>query len=252
MTQEIMPGMESLAKREVTPATLIEMVAATGDVDKLAALLDLKIKWEQHESKKSFDAALELFRKNKVVIEKTKTVAFANRDGSETSYNHAELDKAAEIIDDALAAVGLTYTWEPDSTSDGKPKMGLVMRGYGHTERLGGLVGPPDASGGKNAMQAIGSSTTYLARYVLLFALGIVAKNRDDDGRSATGGLNERAIDEYCQKIKDSSSSAEGLAAFKEGWKAADDLNDKPARDRIRKVWEEKKKYFAAVTNGNR
>lgn len=245
-------GMESLAKRRVTPDTLIERIAESGDVDKLSQLLDLKLRWDAAESKRDFDAALELFRKNKVVIEKTKTVAFANRDGSETSYNHAELDKAAEIIEDALAAVGLTFTWEPDSTADGKPKMSLMMRGFGHTERMGGLVGPPDASGGKNAMQAIGSSTTYLARYVLLFALGIVPKNKDDDGRAATGGLTERGIDEFCQKIKDSSDSAEGLKAFQEGWKAADAVNDKPARDRIRKVWEEKKKYFMAVNNGNR
>jgi hypothetical protein len=243
-SQDVIPGMESLVKREITPATLIEMVAASGDVDKLAALLDLKIKWEQHESKKSFDAALEAFRRNKVVVEKTKKVAFANRDGSETSYNHAELDKAAEIVDDALAAVGLTYTWEPDSTVDGKPKMSLVMRGFGHTERLGGLVGPPDASGGKNAMQAIGSSTTYLARYVLLFALGIVAKNRDDDGRAATGGLPDDTITDYCIQMQDCSNFAELKPVFAECWEKAKKANDSEAKKRFERVYNERKKGF--------
>lgn len=251
-TQEPLIGMEKLVKREITPQTLIEMLAESGDVDKLAALLDLKLRWEAAESKKKFDEALEIFRRNKAVIQKTKEVRIATKDGGEMIYHHAELDKASEIIDEALAAVGLSYTWKPDVGPEGKPKMALVLRGFGHTEEMGGLVGPPDLSGGKNAMQAIGSSTSYLARYVLMYSLGIVPKNTDDDGRAATGGLPDKAIEEYCIKIKDSSSLDEGMAAFKEGWKAADDVNDKPARDRIRKVWEEKKKAFWGAKNGQR
>lgn len=245
-------GMDTLARRPITPDTLIERVADSGDIDKLSQLLDLKLRWDAAESKRDFDAALETFRRNKVVIQKTKEVVIATRGGDEMRYKHAELEKAEGIIADALSAVGLTYTWKPMANTDGRPQVSLVLRGFGHTEEMGTIVGPPDASGGKNLMQAVGSSTKYLARYVLFYSLGIVPQDGDDDGRSATGGLTENAIDEYCQKIKDSSDSAEGLKAFQEGWKAADAVNDKPARDRIRKVWEEKKKYFMAVNNGNR
>src|SRR5690606_13579685 len=45
------------------------------------------------------------------------------------------------------------------------------------------LAGPADNSGSKNAIQAIGSTLTYLQRYTLIQALGLAAAD-DDDGRS--------------------------------------------------------------------
>lgn len=252
--QEVMPGMEGIAKREITPQRLIDMIAESGDVDKLATLLDLKLRWDAAEAKKSFDAALEAFRANKVVIEKTKKVVIPVKNGGDPMcYSHAELDKAEEIISDALRAVGLTHTWKPVANTEGKPQMSLVLRGFGHTEEMGTLIGPPDLSGGKNAMQAIGSSASYLARYVLLYSLGIVPKGTDDDGRAVTGGLSESAISDYCVKISDSSNVQDCMNAFQEAWQAAGSVNDKPARDRIRTVYEAKKKFFAQEkANGKR
>jgi hypothetical protein len=254
-TQETIPGMEGLVKK--TSADLLADVIQQAifdpsfDPQKLRVLMEMQIQWEDREKKKKFDAALEIFRSNKTVVEKTKQVLIATKDGGQMEYWHAELDKAADIVTEALLAVGLTYTWKPDFGPEGKPVQALILRGFGHQENMGQMQGPPDLSGGKNAMQAVGSSATYLARYVLLYSLGIVA-HRDDDGRSATGGLSEQAIEEFCVKIKDSSTSEEGLAAFQEGWKAADNLNDKPARDRIRKVWEEKKKEIWRAKSANR
>src|SRR6185503_4639414 len=43
-----------------------------------------------------------------------------------------------------------------------------------------------DASGSKNAIQAIGSTLTYLQRYSLVQALGLAAAE-DDDGKNAAG-----------------------------------------------------------------
>jgi hypothetical protein len=250
--QQALEGMEALAVKPMTPARLLEMAVEKGDIEMIARAMELQINWETYEAKRQFGQALETFRHNKVVIEKTKNVRFANKDGSETSYWHAELDKAAEVVEEALHAVGLVHTWKPGVGPEGKPKMILVLRGHGHTEEMGEMVGPPDLSGGKNAMQAIGSSTSYLARYVLLFSLGIIPKGIDDDGKAATGGLTDDAIEDYCTKIKDASTVQECMDAFKEAWTAAGNVNDKPARDRIRKVYEEQKKYFAAVKNGQR
>jgi hypothetical protein len=236
------------APDDITPQKLINMVAASGNVDKLATLLDLKLRWDAAESKRKFDNALETFRQNKVVIKKTKEVVIATRGGDEMRYNHAELDKAAEIVEDALAEVGLTYTWKPVANPEGKPQMSLILRGFGHTEEMGTLVGPPDTSGGKNNMQAIGSSTTYLARYVLFYSLGIVPKGKDDDGRMATGGMSEQAIDEYCQTIKDASTLDEAKIAFGKAWKLAE--GDQATRNRFKAVWEAKKVAAQEVKRG--
>lgn len=234
-------------KAIVTPDQLIAECAANGaDPDRMAKLLDLKIRWDAYNAKVQFDEALEKFRHSEVVVKATKQVSIATKGGDDITYWHAELDKASDIVADALKAYGITHTWKPGIGPDGKPTMALVLRAFGHTEEMGAMIGPPDNSGSKNAMQAVGSTMKYQARYVLLYSLGIVPKGPDDDGRAATGGLAERAIEEYCMKIKDSTSVKEGLMAFQEGWKAADNVNDKLARDRIRKVWEEQKKFFAA------
>mgnify|MGYP000541184124 FL=1 len=62
----------------------------------------------------------------------------------------------------------------------------------GHSEESS-LSGPADASGSKNAIQAIGSTLTYLQRYTLVQALGLAAGD-DDDGKA--GGIGDGAITE--------------------------------------------------------
>jgi len=43
----------------------------------------------------------------------------------------------------------------------------------------------PDSSGGKNSIQAIGSTISYLERYTFMAATGLAAKGMDDDGGGA-------------------------------------------------------------------
>ena len=59
----------------------------------------------------------------------------------------------------------------------------ILSHKAGHSEETT-LAGPADASGSKNAIQAIGSTLTYLQRYTLVQALGLAA-TLDDDGSSA-------------------------------------------------------------------
>lgn len=47
------------------------------------------------------------------------------------------------------------------------------------------MIAPVDTSGSKNAIQAIGSTVTYLQRYTLLSGCGLAAASTDDDGRGA-------------------------------------------------------------------
>ena len=52
----------------------------------------------------------------------------------------------------------------------------------GHSESTT-LQSPPDASGGKNSIQAIGSAVTYLSRYTLLAITGLATGENEDDGQ---------------------------------------------------------------------
>ena len=55
----------------------------------------------------------------------------------------------------------------------------------GHSEKTF-LRGQHDKSGGKNAIQAICSTVTYLERYTLFAITGLAAMDQDDDGRGSS------------------------------------------------------------------
>jgi hypothetical protein len=97
--QVVIEGMESLVPAKTpTPMHLIEMAISKGaDANQLAVLMDLQLRWEANEAKKSFEDAFARFKRKRFRrYSKTKHVSFANRSGDKTDYSHAELDKITD------------------------------------------------------------------------------------------------------------------------------------------------------------
>lgn len=207
------------------------------------ALVDAIMKARKEDARLQFEAALGKFKNDLPAIFKNKKVSFPNKDGSLTEYSHPELAEASEVCAESLSRYGLTYTWRPSEGSNGRTIMTCVFRHpeSGHVEDMATLGGPPDTSGGKNSVQAIGSTNSYLQRYTLLAACGIAPKGLDDDGRQAEG-MPENAITDYCIKMQDSIGVAELQATFKECYLKSRERSDKNAEKRFIKVYEEKKR----------
>jgi hypothetical protein len=74
----------------------------------------------------------------------------------------------------------------------------VLSHNLGHSEETT-LSGPPDKTGNKNDIQAIGSTLTYLQRYSLMQALGLAASN-DDDGNAADTG--ERIMPDQVEALR--------------------------------------------------
>jgi hypothetical protein len=241
-------GMESMAIQptQPTPMSLIQMAVSKGaDANQLAVLMDLQLRWEANESKKAFEDAFSKFKANAPTIIKTKKVSFANSKGDKTEYNHAELDKITDILDEALRGYGIIKTWKT-SDANGRTTVTCILKGYGHTEEGSTLSGPSDTSGGKNNIQAIGSTVTYLQRYTLLTTCGIAATSKDDDGK--TEGMSEEAITDYCIQMQDCSSMAELQKSFAEAYQKSKDAKDPEAQQRFIKVKETRKKELNVRT----
>jgi hypothetical protein len=209
------------------------------DAAKLAVLLDVKLRWEADEARKHFEEAFQQFKRNLPEIFKTRHVQFPTKSGDQTDYWHAELDKITPIITEALLAVGIVHSWRC-SDANGKTTVTCVLEGFNHTREAATLSGPADTSGGKNSIQAIGSTKTYLERYTLLAACGIAAKGTDDDGK--TEGMEENAITDYCIQMQDAPLLSELQAVFKECYTKAKIANDREAQGRFVKVYEENKR----------
>lgn len=166
-------------------AFIATAVANNAGIDTLERLMTLQERWEANTNKKAFNAAMADFRGEVPDIGKDASVAYET-DRGVTSYNHASLDHICHQINPVLSKFGLSFNW-----SDPKQEGGLlhvtcrVSHRLGHTEGTT-LVSALDTSGGKNAIQSLGSTSSYLSRYTLVMALGL-STGEDDDGRASGG-----------------------------------------------------------------
>lgn len=235
--QATLPGIEKEPETGMTALMRIIDRAVenpTFDAAKLQVLLDVQLKWEANESRKRFEAAFEQFKRNLPEIFKTKKVQ-----AGQITYSHAELDKITPIITESLLSVGIVHYWKTGDLN-GRTVVTCVLKGFGHTEEAATLSGPPDTSGSKGSVQAIGSTKTYLERYTLLAACGIAAKGMDDDGK--TEGLPEDTVLDYCAALKDASDWDSLRKVCKEAVEKANNVKDTSAKERFRKIFEDRKR----------
>jgi hypothetical protein len=153
------------------------------DPDKLEKLLDVKERWEREEARKAFVRALNAFKAEPPTITKNKHVGYESK-GGRTEYDHATLDHICNQIAPALAEHGLSHRWKVEQGQQGISVTCVLTHEAGHSEEVT-LTAAADQSGGKNSIQAVGSTQTYLQRYTLLAATGLAAADQDDDGRGA-------------------------------------------------------------------
>lgn len=174
--------------KPMTPMQLLQVATEKGvDVGVLERLMDLSERHEAKEAKKAFIRALNEFKKNPPQIVKDIQVSFGK-----TEYKHADLTQVAGKISDALLEVGISHRWKTSSEGNFTKVTCILTHEDGHSEDTS-LQAGADNSGGKNPIQGIGSTVTYLQRYTLLAATGIAVRGEDDDGMQ---GQHQKLIDD--------------------------------------------------------
>lgn len=149
------------------------------DVDKMAKLQEMGERYEANEARKAYHVAMAAFKKEPPEITKDKLVSY-----KEVKYTHASLANVTNTINIALSEHGLSASWIQDQTDKGIKITCRITHELGHYEETS-LTAPPDGTGSKNAIQAIGSTVTYLQRYTLLSLTGLATADQDDDGAGA-------------------------------------------------------------------
>jgi len=168
----------------VTPMDLISRAqASNASIEQMQQLFTLQLRWEENEARKAYYKAVADFKSEAVDIIKNKKVSYRTDKGV-TEYNHAELGQIVNTVTPFLSQNGLSHHWEY-SQIDGKVKVTCFLTHDMGYEKSTSLEAPPDTSGGKNGIQAIGSTTSYLERYTFLAMTGLASREQDDDGRSA-------------------------------------------------------------------
>lgn len=161
-----------------TPMTMLEKAVSSGaSLEMVEKLMALQERWEANQARKAFDEAIAAAKAEIKPVVRNATGHNAKR--------YADFAAIANAIDPVISKHGLSYRFRTNQT-DKIAVTCILSHKAGHYEETT-LAGPADASGSKNAIQAIGSTLTYLQRYSLVQALGLAASN-DDDGRTSVGG----------------------------------------------------------------
>jgi hypothetical protein len=179
------------ASSQLTPMQMAYQLITNGaDLGSVKEMLAMSRELAAEQARQAFDAAMSAAKSEITPVIKNAT--------GHNSKKYADFAAIAKAVDPIISRHGLSYRFRTKQDERIHVTCILAHEG-GHSEETT-LAGPPDATGSKNAIQAIGSTLTYLQRYTLVQALGLAA-SEDDDGKLA--GTGETISDEQVNKLRD-------------------------------------------------
>ena len=180
---------ETPAQTEVAPANsalgmMVELAKQGIDPGQIEKMMELAERDEKNRARRAFYLAMSEFNKMDFTITKSEHVSYLNTKKQEVKYDHADLAKSLKILRMALSECGLSLTFSQFQDDKGLTVTAWLSHLLGHRESTS-MRGPYDTSGGKNSIQSIGSTDSYLKRYTAFALVGVAAEKEDDDGRAS-------------------------------------------------------------------
>lgn len=196
------------APQGMNPMTLIDRAIAGGaGIETIEKLMGLQERWEANQARRDFNEAVAAAKASIKPVTR-------NKEGH-NSKRYADFAAIARDVDPILAEHGLSYRFRSEQGERISVTCILSHRA-GHQEQTT-LTGPADTSGSKNAIQAIGSTLTYLQRYSLVQMLGLAATD-DDDGRGS--GMGEAITPQQVETLQAAINEADAdIGAFRKFFK---------------------------------
>lgn len=214
------------------PASIMEVIARaaadpSADVDKMERLIQMYERITDRDAKAEYSAALAEMQPQLPVI--TERGKISTDKGKTVQSTFAKWEDINEAIKPVLAAHGFGLSFRTGTTAEGKITVtGILSHRAGHQEETT-MVLPHDSSGSKNAVQAVGSSTSYGKRYTATALLNITSRGEDDDGQKGgdPGGLTEEQQAEVQALMEDVGADRKRFLAYIK----AESIAAIPARD---------------------
>lgn len=193
-----MADTELAVREDALPATLaastvLSIIAKAAadpavDVAKMQALLDMQRQLMADQSRAEFNEAMARLQPRLPRIAKKGDVKYPVRKGDDDGpKKHAFFFARIEDIDDAIRPLlndeGFSLSGDTIPQPDGRIIVTTTLLhrgGHSKTVQIGPL--PLDTSGGKNNVQALGSTYSYGYRYGQRALLNLVFEGDDDDG----------------------------------------------------------------------
>lgn len=240
-----------MSKQHLIRATVVEPVQSTSpdallalavqqgaDMDKLQKLMDLRDRWEAGEARKAYVAAMAAFKAEPIDIRKSKSVGYSTSGGDFVGYKHATVADAVDAVVPAMAAHGLSHSWDVKQEGGQITVTCTITHALGHRESVS-MTAAADNSGKKNPIQQIASTVTYLQRYTLMSATGVAAKEMDDDATSAYAEEDGGQPEAYENPAVDARRKAQHDAAYARHSESITFIKDRIAASDLKAVADE-------------
>lgn len=181
-----------LAKVNIQPpvvqadsATILEIISRAAsdpntDIAKTEKLVELYLRMEATRAKAAYFAALSALQPELPMV--GERGAIKNREGVAQS-RYALWEDVVAAITPLLSKHGFSLSFRTGNEGDQVKVTGVLAHALGHSEETS-LTLPVDTSGSKNAVQSVGSSTSYGKRYTAAALLNLRSGDADDDGQA--------------------------------------------------------------------
>lgn len=192
-------------------AALISMIERAArdpavDVTKMERLFEMQERADKRRAQVEYDIAFaamqpelpEIDRKGKIIIKKKDTEEIIQ------STPYALWEDTNKLIKPILGQYGFGLSFRIATAADGKLAITCILSHRGGHREETTIPLQHDSTGSKNAVQAVGSSTSYGKRYTACAILNITTRGEDDDGKKggAAPTITQEQEDAIREKIE--------------------------------------------------
>lgn len=222
--QEVMEAPQQAMAPAEGSGSVIQMISRmasdpSADIDKFERLMGMYERMESKQAEAAYNAALAAVQDELPAIAERGQIK-NNRGQVQSTY--ALWEDINKAIKPTLKRHGLALSFRTD-TSNGVSVTGVLTHEKGHREQTS-IHLPADASGSKNAVQAVASSVSYGKRYTAGALLNLTSHGEDDDAQAAVqpDTISEEQASRIADLIDATGSDEGALLSWVFGGRAPD------------------------------
>lgn len=174
------------------------------DIDKMQRLMEMHDKVQAVRAKTAYAAAFAEMQPGLPAIPEH---------GKSNNGSYALWEDINDLVKPVLSAHGFGISFRCGRDGANVTVTAVLSHRDGHSEETMMLL-PLDTSGNKNAVQAVGSSTSYGKRYTAAALLNLTSRGEDDDGKKGGG----KAVEPTAAPAKSSASLKRKDENGKDAW----------------------------------
>lgn len=195
-------------------ANLMEVISRAAadpntDVTKLERLMAMYERIEGRNAKAAYSTALAEMQMELPTIQERGKIKI----GSGDPQTYALWEDINRIIKPILAKHGFALSFRTGQADCKITVTGVLSHKAGHSEETT-IHLPSDTSGSKNAVQAVGSSTSYGKRYTTAALLNLTSGDEPDDDGNLTGFVTEEQAERILELLTKGKADVAKFCAY--------------------------------------